>query len=72
MLRSRPHPRRPVPLTQRILVYLDLLQEPCHYTALAQVLHWPARRVQRACWYLAHTGRLHWCGHGLYRSAPRV
>ena len=68
MIRS---PLRHVPLTGRILAYLEALQEPCHYTLLAQVLRRDATKVQQACWHLAYTHHLVRVQHGQYAITER-
>ena len=57
------------PLTRRILLYLENLAEPCHYTTIARALHWPEHRVAQACWHMARYGRLRWCGEGMYAAS---
>ena len=57
---------RQPPLSQRILLYFECLQEPCHYITLADVLQRPAEKVEQACWHLAARGRLQRVRDGVY------
>ena len=63
--------RGPLPLTMRILRYLEALREPCHYITLADVLRRPKDKVQIACWHLTKRGSLALVKPGYYAITAR-
>lgn len=69
-MRSAPEGHR-VSLPTRIHRYLSRLKHACHYTTIAEKLHVAsAKKVATTCNRMASTGRLQWCGEGLYRVGP--